>query len=150
MPVYILFLFVLALNPNREEIERLHVFLPFISLELIGGLITELPSYLGFARDFRFTAEKMGAMAIEVERFWIQNCLQVKHWFSAFRVVALFSTSSGAAERLISFFSYTIGIRGRIFINTYLTLTNPFRCDTNPSLRGNPRGYSCNSSQCKC
>lgn len=73
------------------------------------AMIMELPRYLAIAGAFAFTFVKLNERAKEVESFWISQSLELPSWFAVFRLVSLFSTSSGAAERLISYFSSIIG-----------------------------------------
>jgi hypothetical protein len=84
-------------------------YVPFISDPLFAGLIVELPRYLALSLNFSFNTNSMREMAKEVERFWMVHGLELVSWMEAFRIIALISPSSGPAERLISFFTSTVG-----------------------------------------
>jgi hypothetical protein len=77
---------------------------------MIDEMMREMPEYIVLARPFRFVGESMAERARECESFWLQHGAEIPGCYRLFRIIALFSASSGAAERLISFFNATIGM----------------------------------------
>lgn len=101
---------LIDLRPTRAALIELVNLIPrVVTAAMVDEMMLEMPNYLALARDFQFAVESMKDRARECERFWMAHKLEIPGTYRLFRIVALFTASSGAAERLLSFFVATVG-----------------------------------------